>query len=114
MGEGHRRTISWSDNGEQPDNEWLYKIGFPEGSYVFHSGHYLQDLFQEFFEELKQYNPKFIDTANKSLYFDYNSAKTIVGEWREIFNKYKSKTSEYVKQKEIDDLEKKLNILKGE
>jgi hypothetical protein len=88
--DGEKRSISWPDDGKQPKDERLYCISFPTGAYIF-GEEYVQKLFQEFFLELKSYNPKYVDTVNHGLYFSLDSAKAIHDNFTEILNKYHAK-----------------------
>ena len=67
-GEKYRRTISWSLDGTQPVDETLLQISFPTGAYMFGED-YPTELFKLFFDELRAFGPKYIDMANKNLYF---------------------------------------------
>jgi len=70
-GEKYGRHISWSDDGKQPEDELLLVISFPTGAYIF-GDDYPTEFFKEFFQELKTYNPKYTDTTNKTLYFQFH------------------------------------------
>lgn len=83
------RSISWSDDGRQPENEWLYIVTFTTGAYIFGKS-YPTEVFQSFFTELKQFEPKYCDTANKSLYFTPDKAKAVYESFWEIFNRHKA------------------------
>ena len=109
--DGEGRKISWSDNGEQPKGEHLYVISHGTGPYIF-GNEYIPELFQEYFNELKSYEPKFVDTNNNSLYFCKDKAKNVHENYKNIFNKYHSQYKEYYDKKQISKLEKKLAQLK--
>jgi hypothetical protein len=111
-GEKYNRTISWSDNGKQPEDELLIVLKFPCGAYTF-DGDYPTDFFQKFFLELKSYNPKYIDTTNKSLYFSLENGKDIFNSFNDIFKKYRDLNKEDKKQREIIRMEKELERLKS-
>ena len=111
-GEKYRRTISWSDDGRQPDDEWLYVISFPTGPYIF-GDDYPSNFFSVFFNELKTYGPKYIDTANKSLYFSYDNAYIIHDNFNEIFSKYKELSVIEYKKRKAERLRKELEELEG-
>ncbi len=105
-----KRRIAWSDCGNQPTG-WFYKIGFPTGPYIF-SQEANYDVFHEFFRELIKYKPSYIDSANKSLYFDSEFAKYIHRDYDDIFKEYceieRKASREFRKQKllnQIKDLE---------
>ena len=107
------RSISWSDDDRQPENEWLYVISFPTGPYIF-GEEYPEGTFLAFFEELKQFEPKYCDTANKSLYFTPDKAKAVHEDFWHIFNKYKDEVKKELKQKRREHLLKELEKLKEE
>lgn len=108
---GSGRYISWSDDDRQPKDEWLLCIGFSTGAYIF-GDDYPAKLFQEFFQELKDYNPKFTDSSNKCLYFSMDKANKIFNEFPKILNKYYDKNKEDLKERRIDKLQKELEKLK--
>jgi hypothetical protein len=110
-GEEHNRLISWSDDGSQPENERLYQISFPTGAYIF-GGAYPQNTFQAFFEELKSHKPKYIDSANHSLYFTSGNAMRVHGKFKEIFEKYRLDVAQEVKDQKVKALEHELASLK--
>jgi len=110
FGEKYRKTISWSDDGRQPDDELLLKIGFSTGAYIFGED-YPTDLFQKFFLELKSYNPKYIDSHNSSLYFSMDNAKEIFNKFNDILLKYKKINEEDYKRRQIEELKKQLENL---
>ena len=111
-GKDSNRTISWSDDGSQPDDEWLYVISFPTGAYVF-GNYYPTDTFNTFFNELKKFVPKYIDTANHSLYFSASNAKIAHNNFYEIFNKYKNLAAVENKKRRAEKLRKELEELEG-
>jgi len=104
------KTIFWSDDGRQPSEEYLYTIGFPTGAYVF-GDFYPEELFQRFFLELKSYNPKYIDTANKQLYFSPDNAKEIHLNLPTIFKKYKDLAGDEYKKIRAKKLKEELKKL---
>ena len=111
-GEAHRRTISWSDDDRQPDDEWLYQISFPTGAFIF-GEHYPQETYQKFFLELKTYKPKYADTKNNNLYFSPSNASKVHEDFDSIFKKYGQMAREEVIKKIIADKEAELARLKG-
>lgn len=112
MGDKHRRTIGCSDDGRQPDEEWLFAVGFTTGAYMLHKD-YPTKVFSEFFNELKKWEPKYTDSANKTLYFEPSKAKQIFSEYFGIRDKYVKKADIYVKHKRIQDLKDELSKLEG-
>jgi hypothetical protein len=107
------RKISWSDDGKQPENEWLFKLSFSTGAYSLGSDYDgQQELFQQFFNELKTYSPKYLDTTNKSLYFSLDNAGKIFNEFDSILKKYVKLNQEDYKRRQIIKMEKELEKLK--
>lgn len=106
FGEIYKRTISWSDNGKQPENELLLYISFPTGAYIF-GDDYPVSLFQEFFQELKSYNPKYTDTTNKGLYFSMENSGKVFDEFSNILKKYNELNK-------VDSKKRKINLLQAE
>ena len=99
-GNKYNRTISWPDDGRQPKDELLLCISFPTGTYIFGED-YPTEFFQRFFLELKSYNPKYIDAANKSLYFSMDNACKIFNEYDSILKRYYEENKEDIKQRKI-------------
>ena len=113
-GEDYDRTIAWPDDDQQPDDEWLYVISFPTGAYVlgdYRDGNYPKDIFNTFFNELKKYEPKYVDTANNTLYFSASNAKIAHDNLYEIFNKYKNLATVENKKRKAEKLRKELEKL---
>lgn len=104
------RSIGWPDDGRQPENEWLYVITFPTGAYIFGRS-YPTELFQSFFTELKQFEPKYCDTANKSLYFTPDKAKAVHESFWEIFDRHKAMVEGELKKKRKAELLEELKTL---
>lgn len=103
--------ISWSDDGRQPsEDEYLYVISFPTGAYIF-GQHYPTQLFQEFFHELRSYKPKYLDSANKTLYFDSSNAKEIHRDFPKILKKYQDRVKDDYKRIRKEQLEEELRQL---
>ena len=111
FGKKKRRTISWSDDGRQPeDDELLLSISFATGAYIF-SDDYPETLFKDFFNELASYAPKYKDTVNKCLYFSMDNAGKIFNDFDAILAKYKSLNKEDFKKRKIEKLKKELETL---
>lgn len=106
----YNRTISWPDDGRQPKDELLLEIGFSTGPYIFGQD-YPKEFFQQFFNELKSYNPKYVDTANKCLYFSRDNASIIYNNFKNILQKYYDLNKEDVKQRKINKLKEELEKL---
>lgn len=115
FGEKHRRTVSWSDDGKQPEDELMVYINFPTGAYIFGGSwgddDYPVELFQEFFQELKSYNPKYVDSHNSSLYFPIETASAVFNSFSEIKAKYHEKNKIDSKKRKIAKLEKEIEKL---
>lgn len=113
MGEKHGRTISWSDNGEQPDSELLLLIQFPTGAYIFGED-YPKELFQKFFRELIDLKPKYTDIRNSCLYFPMENAGNVYNQFNEIYKKYQDINKEDYKQRKIQKIKDELAKLENE
>ena len=109
------RSITWSDDGRQPKNEWLLVIGFPTGPYIFGEDYDEQrQLFQDFFDELKSYRPDFSDTHNSVLYWKLENAKDIYKDFDKILQKYEDRNQAELKERRIAKLKKELEELENE
>lgn len=112
FGKSLNRTISWSDDRTQPDNEWLYSIRFPTGAYIFGDS-YPTDAFNKLFEELKSYNPKYTDSRNRTLYYTKETAKAVHEIFDTLYAKYRDISIEESKQNQIADLENQIQYIKN-
>jgi hypothetical protein len=111
---GGGRYISWSEGDKQPIDEWLYQVHFSTGAYIFgedYDGQ--QQLFQEFFEELRTYKPDYEDLHNSCLYWKAENAKEIMSQFQNILKKYRDKNTEELKTRKIAKLEEELTKLKS-
>lgn len=111
--DGERRRISCSDDGRQPKNETLLYINYPTGAYIF-GGDYPTEFFQKFFLELKTYNPKYVDSTNKSLFFDLDNAGKIYNAYDSIMKRYYEENKEDLKQRKIKQLKDELSNLEAQ
>ena len=111
-GEDRNRTIAWSDDDSQPEDEWLYVIYFPTGAYIF-GQEYPTKTFQAFFNELKQFEPKYIDSVNKALYFTSEKAASIHTAFPEILQRHKGLVDAELKEKRVKALQDELEKLQG-
>lgn len=109
-GEKHRRTISWSDDGKQPEDEVLLELSFCTGAYIF-GDDYPQELFNEFFQELKSYGPKYSDTVNKNLYFSLETSKNIFNDFKGILDKYYEKNKLDSRLRKVEKLKEEIEKL---
>lgn len=112
-GEKYQRTISWEDNGKQPEDELLLVIQFPTGAYIF-SDDYPVELFKEFWMELKSYEPKYVDTHNNGLFFAIDDASKVFNEFENIYEKYQDKNREEWKMRKAQKLREELDKLEKE
>lgn len=117
FGEKYRRTVSWSDDGKQPEveGEMLFSLCFPTGGYIFggtiFGNDYPTEIFQEFWLELKSYNPKYSDTVNHCLYFSLENAAPLFNSFSEIKKKYHEKNVVDAKKRKIEKLKKEIETL---
>lgn len=112
FGKAFNRTIAWSDDDRQPENERLYVINFPTGAYIFGDS-YPQETFNMFFNDLKSYRPKYTDSPNKGLYYTSETAKDVHENFKSIFDKHAVLVADEVKRQKISKLEEELLSLKG-
>jgi len=106
--EGYGRSISWSEKGKQPVDEWIYEIGFSTGAYIFGGDDGQQQLFQDFFEELRTYKPDYEDLHNHNLYWKIENAKEIMSQFKVILDKYRVRNREELKSRKIAKMEAEL------
>lgn len=115
--EGCGKEISWPDNGKQPSSGWYLVISFPCGAYTLDSN-YPEETFNKFFEELKSFGAKYVDTANHSLYFTLDEnpepARKVYKAYSNLFKKYYDMGKEEVLSKKIAQAEEELRKLKEE
>jgi len=113
FGEKYKRIISWPDDGKQPEDEVLIHLSFPTGAYIF-GNDYPTELFKQFWQELKAYNPKYYDTVNNSLYFSMENGAKIFNEFQGILEKYYELNEEDLKKRKIKKLQDELEKLNKE
>lgn len=105
---GGERKICFPDNGVQPEEgERLYQISFATGAYTL-GAEYPTQTFKAFFEELKSYQPKYVDSNNSSLYFTADKAGAAYKAFPMLLEKYKGLAEAEVKQKKIEKLQAEL------
>lgn len=112
-GEDLKRSISWSDNGKQPQEEWLMTISFPTGAYIFGDS-YPTETFKAFWEELKAFKPKYSDTVNHCLYFTEETAKDVYSAYNNLYEKYRELVQDEVKEQRKKKLQEELASLDKE
>ena len=97
----------------QPEkDEMLIKFAFPTGAYIF-GGYYDKKAFNEFFDELKTFNYKYIDDINSCLYYDMENGAKLFNKYQEICNKYQKKWDKRAKEKKKEELKKQLADLES-
>lgn len=115
--EGCKKAISWPDDGKQPSHGWYLGISFPCGAYTLNKD-YPVEAFNKFFEELKSFGAKHVDTANHCLYFTLDEnpepARKVYKAYDSILKKYYDMGKEEVLSKKIARAEEELRKLKGE
>ncbi len=87
-GKENRRMLSMSDNGKQPNNEWMLSVCFPSGAYIL-SKEYVKDVFDDFFNEILKFNAAFVDTTNHNVLFYPKDAKAIYDALPSLITKYR-------------------------
>lgn len=115
-GKEHSRQISWSDDGRQPEDEWLCVISFPTGAFIlrdYFGGKYPKETFDEMFAELKSFGTKYCDTNNSSLYYTSDVAYKVCEAFPAIFKKYKDMCQKEYEQNRVKELEVELAKLRG-
>lgn len=110
-GEDYRRTIC--NSYMQPNNEKLFSISFPTGPYLF-GDDYPKELFERFFEEIKTYQPKYIDDINHHLLFDLDNGAKLYKKYYEILKKYDDEYRAGIKQRKINKLKEEIERLEKE
>lgn len=86
------------------------------GAYIFGSSYtddYPTEFFKQFFNELKTYAPRYIDSANKSLYYSMISAGRIYNDFRGILDKYYRLNKEDYNKRKVEKLKKEIEKLEG-
>ena len=103
------RNISYPD-GDQSGDEWLFSIRFATGPYIF-GGAYLEDLFESFWAELLIYDPKYVDTHNRTLFFAPHNSLDIYEAYYEIFQRHAQQSEQHSIEKEIKKAQDRLDVL---
>lgn len=111
-GEDHRRTVSWLDDGEQPENEWLYCFSFSTGAYIFGQD-YPMKTFNGFFNKLKSYEPKYCDSNNHSMYFSKENAAAVHDDFKSIMDEYREVAKAEFKKNRAKKLREELTHLEA-
>lgn len=111
-GEKYRRTISWSVDGRQPEDEVLLQISFSTGAYIFGED-YPAEVFDSFWAELKTFKPDYTDDVNRGLYWKLSNAKEIFNSFNSIFRKYCEINRTDSKRRKMEKLKKELSELES-
>ena len=118
--EGCAGRISYPDDGEQPVPGWYLVLKFPCGPYTFDrdlTSEYPKKAFDAFFEELKSFGARHVDTVNNCLYFtlDVNPspAREVYKQYDGIFKKYHDMAKEETLAKRIAAAEAELAMLRS-
>jgi hypothetical protein len=112
--EGSNRSIGCSDDDRQPMDETLYIVGFPCGSLSWNDnvgGHAMNKTFNAFFDELKDFGPKYSDSINKKLYFTSEKSKEVHEALMPLFNKYRKMIVKEGLEIDRAMIEKRLELL---
>lgn len=115
-GDGYIRLISEIYNSDkQPiGSEMLFKIAHPTGAYIF-GEYYPRDLFNEFFEELKnRTNFEYLDDVNHSLYYKIENMLESLGIYNKIYKEYSEKNKENYKKEMIKRKKEEIERLESE
>lgn len=107
MGEKYHRTISWSADGRQPEDEIMLVLSFPTGAYIFGDS-YPTELFARMWEEIKSYGYKYVDDINHNVYFSLDVAAPIANGFRDILNKYYKIFKEEANIRRAEELRREL------
>lgn len=107
-------SISWPDDDRQPSvGERLFKISFPTGAFMFSDNYeHSKNIFNDFFKELKSYNPIYMDSVNHNLFWDIKDGYRIYSDYENIYEKYRLRVEEAIKKYKIIELESELVKLK--
>ena len=71
------------------------------------------DTFKQYFDELKGFEPKYVDSANHNLYYTADKAKSVYEKVDEVLKKYSAVAEENRKEAKIEALKKQLKALEG-
>ena len=111
-GKDQGRTISWEDNGKQPNSEFLLCVSYSTGAYYF-GEYYDKKLFAEFFQELVTFNPKYKDSENKALYFTKEVAGKLLEAYGGVKKKYQDRYNSEANSRKVQKLKEELSKLEN-
>lgn len=104
--QGRGRSIAWPDNDMQPDNGWYLVLGYSTGAYIFGDDYKGQQmLFKDFWDELLNYRPDYIDSKNHYLYWKIENSTNIYNCYEGIFKKYCDRNKLEFNKRKIQKLE---------
>lgn len=112
--DGEEYSIYDSDDGRQPNGEWLLVVSLPSGPYILSDCHYAKQTFDKFFEELKSYGAKYADSHNYCLYFDETASRAVCEAINGMFAKYRQLATVESNNKRVGDLQARINQLQEE
>ena len=105
---------------KQPNNELLMCYDHPTGPYMFggHSwdgeNYYDDELFEQYFDELKTYGYSYIDELNHKIYFTIDNGMKLYKDYEKICEKYQKLFNERMKNNKINKLKEQLKELENE
>lgn len=99
-----------NSNIQPTEDEMLFYICFSTGAYVF-GDDYDKELFNRFFEELKTYEPKYIDEVNHYVYYDLKNGVKVFKDYDKIFKKYTEEHEKRYKRNKYEQLKKEIQKL---
>ena len=108
--EEHSRISVNSGNKKPIVGDRLFVIHYSTGAYIF-GDYYPKEMFIDFWNELKSYNPDFYDDINNYLYFKIENAKNIFKDYPLIWEKYKELNKENYKKHQKEKLQRQINEL---
>ena len=112
MGKKYSRTISWSTDGRQPEDEIMFILRFPTGAYIFGDS-YPEAFFEEMWNEIKTYKFKYVDDVNKCIYFAIDEAAPIANEFQNILQKYYKRFRDEANIRRVAELRRELEKLEN-
>ena len=112
MGKKYSRTISWSVDGSQPEDEVMFVLHFPTGAYIFGDS-YPEELFKDMWDEIKTYEFKYVDDMNSSIYFSLENAAPIANEFQNILQKYNKRFKDEANIRRAAELRRELEKLEN-
>jgi hypothetical protein len=112
MGKKYSRTISWSVDGSQPEDEVMFVLHFPTKAYIFGDS-YPKELFKDMWNEIKTYNFKYVDDVNSNIYFSLENSAPIANEFQNILQKYYKRFKDEANMRRAVELRRELEKLEN-